>query len=238
MLEAINENRTGCFGWAIHHVVDDIPRWHFVPEHESCEHHHKNRFNLVGKSSKHLHKASTGSRDKEHDMSSENGKSWAWFITWTEFKGHYSHELGFLACASQLFGATVFWISGFTALPGIFNHLSGNLLNGIFWVPQVIGGSGFVISGTLFMIETQKSWYKPAFGVLGWYVGLFNLIGGIGFTLCPIFGFYPSLVYQSALATYWGSWAFLIGSLAQLYESLEKNPVQEISESELKEEFA
>lgn len=29
-------------------------------------------------------------------------------------------------------------------------------------------------------------------------------------------------VYQSALATFWGSWAFLIGSLFQWYESVNK----------------
>jgi hypothetical protein len=106
-----------------------------------------------------------------------------------------------------MFGATIFWISGFTALPGIYDNLSPvAVLNGVYWVPQVVGGSGFVVSGTLFMIETQKHWYQPAFSILGWHIGLWNLIGGIGFTLCPIFGF--STVhwreYQAACSTFWG----------------------------------
>jgi hypothetical protein len=45
---------------------------------------------------------------------------------------HYLHELGFLACSAQMFGATIFWISGFTALPGILNHLSPGLEDGIY----------------------------------------------------------------------------------------------------------
>jgi len=77
-----------------------------------------------------------------------------------------------------MLGATVFWISGFTALPVIYNRLTTPAaLNGAYWAPQVIGGTGFIISGTLFMLETQKKWYMPAFGVLGWHIGAWNLLG-------------------------------------------------------------
>jgi hypothetical protein len=236
MLEAINEHRTGCFGWACHELIEgQRQRLRFVPAAaQGCSHHHRNRSNIVGKPAK----AGAGdafggcggaAADDADRRDDEGGRSWSWMVGWAELWSHYCRELGFLACVAQLCGATIFWIAGFTALPGIMNHLQSNvhLLNGIFWVPQVIGGSGFVISGTLFMLETQERWWKPAFGVLGWHIGLWNLIGGVGFTLCPIFGFYTSeaLVYQSALATFWGSWAFLIGSAIQLYESLVKNPV-------------
>ena len=33
------------------------------------------------------------------------------------------------------------------------------------------------------MLETQKKWYLPAPGVLGWHIGLWNLIGAFGFTV-------------------------------------------------------
>ncbi|KAK3092202.1 hypothetical protein LTR53_019650 [Teratosphaeriaceae sp. CCFEE 6253] len=103
------------------------------------------------------------------------------------------------------------------------------------------------------MIETQKHWYQPALGALGWHIGLWNLIGGIGFTLCPvsdqieanpdhgeialtcalvalqIFGFSTAnwRILQASVSTFWGSWAFLIGSVIQLYESLSKHPVEQ-----------
>jgi hypothetical protein len=90
---------------------------------------------------------------------------------------------------------------------------------------------------------------------LGWHIGFWNLIGGIGFTLCPALGFgsksSAALEYASALSTFLGSWAFLvgrrtssfafhgvtealadfsrcriqIGSVAQWYESLDKYTV-------------
>jgi len=221
MLEAINENREGCFGWAVKEVIDDKRRaWQVNPDEDSCTHHHSNKRNLVSQRN--------GPDDVEKGHSPYQSKrTWSWCPSWTELKTHYFHELGFLACCAQLFGASVFWISGFTALPGILNHLSPGLEDGIYWTPQVVGGSGFIVSGCLFMLETQKRWYVPAFDVLGWHIGLWNLIGGLGFTLCPAFGYdvHSWAQYEASLSTFWGSWAFLIGSLIQLYESLQKHPV-------------
>lgn len=83
-----------------------------------------------------------------------------------------------------MFGATIFWISGFTALPSIYNALTTiPALNGAYWAPQVIGGSGFIVSGILFMVETQQKWYLPAPKVLGWHIGVWNLLG-VSFLIC------------------------------------------------------
>ena len=145
--------------------------------------------------------------------SSDNARNWTWIPTWHELTTHYIYEVGFLACFFQTMGATIFWISGFTALPGINNNLSPAALNGAYWSVQVIGGSGFIISSLLFMLETQQKWYLPAPKTLGWHIGLWNLIGAFGFTLCGALGFSngEEEIYQSCLATFWGSWAFLIG---------------------------
>jgi len=236
MLEAINENRTACFGWAVEQVYDSefgggghkhssekggILR--IRPDKKRCHHHHQNRKNFVGKPQETANTPSGTSAN-----GSKTDKSWVWWPSSYDLRTKYIHDLGFLACCSQLFGASVFWISGFTALPGINNKLSSAALNGAYWFPQILGGSGFIVSGTLFMIETQKHWWQPAPSVLGWHIGLWNLIGGVGFTLCPAFGIDTAswAQYQASCSTFWGSWAFLIGSLIQLYESLEKNPVE------------
>ncbi|KAG8718994.1 hypothetical protein FRC09_011761 [Ceratobasidium sp. 395] len=137
-------------------------------------------------------------------------------------------NLGFLASSIQLVAATVFWISTLTGLPGVIPGLPDDppiaISDVFYWTPQVIGGLGFVISSTLLMLEVQRAWWRPKLNSLGWYVGLFNLIGAIGFTLCGALG-YAALSsskaeYQSTLSTFWGGWAFLIGSGVQLWESV------------------
>ncbi|TKA74312.1 hypothetical protein B0A49_07607 [Cryomyces minteri] len=189
-----------------------------------CLHHHTDRKNFVGRS------ATTAlSRNSNPALSSakDSSKSWVWFPSFLELRTHYLHELGFLACLAQLIGASIFWIAGLNALPGINDRLSPGALDGIYWTPQVVGGCGFIVSGTLFMLETQEKWWKPALGTLGWHIGFWNWIGGIGFTLSPAFGYDTSewALYQACLSTFWGSWAFLIGSVLQWYESLDKHPV-------------
>ncbi|PYH75447.1 hypothetical protein BO82DRAFT_245351, partial [Aspergillus uvarum CBS 121591] len=129
-------------------------------------------------------------------------------------------DLGFWASLTQLVGATVFWIAGVTGLPGIIGHMSAPLTDGVYWVPQVVGGVCFVVSGGLFTLETQERWDRPAWRVLGWHIGGWNVVGGVGFTLCGVFGL-AGMQYQACLATFWGSWAFLWASGLQWYESLQ-----------------
>ena len=78
----------------------------------------------------------------------------------------------------------------------------------------------------LFVLETQPSWYKiRPFSSLGWHVGFWNLVGGTGFTLCGAFGLAQQLFwakYQSSCSTFWGGWAFLIGSVIQWIECLNR----------------
>jgi hypothetical protein len=217
MLEAVNENKTGCLGWAIERVLSqEKGSGHLQASKATCTHHHFNKGNLVGKG-----------RDTSL-TSSSTSKSWVWFPSMTELRTQYIHDLGFIASFAQLIGATIFWVSGFTALPGIYDHMSRPVTIIFYWTPQVLGGTGFIISGFLFMLETQSRWYKPAFKTLGWWIGAWNLIGGIGFTLCPAFGYDEKswAQYQACLSTFWGSWAFLIGSVIQWYESLDKYPVE------------
>ncbi len=116
----------------------------------------------------------------------------------------------------------------------------------------MVGGTGFIVSSFLFMLETQTRWYRPKLDVLGWHIGFWNLVGALGFTLCGALGFGSSqaaVEYAASLSTFVGSWAFLvrsvphhgrgpaavgamanamrlqIASLIQWYESLDKYPI-------------
>ncbi|KAJ5678636.1 hypothetical protein N7462_006880 [Penicillium macrosclerotiorum] len=236
LLEAVNANQTGCFGWALETELQKTEAnasesavAEVKPNKDECQHHHSNKRNLVGAGRPHLGHSLSQVGSAGYVTSSPDGKSFRWIPSWTELRTHYLHELGFLASLIQFFAASIFWIAGLTGLPGIIDHMSQRVTNGVYWVPQIVGGTGFIISGLLFTLETQTKWYRPAFGVLGWHIGAWNLIGGIGFTLCGALGPATSasgVEYEAVLATFWGSWAFMIGSTIQWYESLSKYPVE------------
>lgn len=200
ILEAINANDTGCFGWAVEELVEEEEARHrhglgLFADKALCRHHHQNKHNLVGRPQQALVPKTAA------------GRHWRWRISWHDLTHHYIYELGFLAGAAQLFGATVFGVAGFTALPGILNHLTPQWrLNAAYWIPQVVGGSGFIMSGLLYMLETQDKWWKPAPRLLGWHIAFWNLIGAFGFTLCGALGMAygnSGAQYQASLATFW-----------------------------------
>ncbi|KAL1877904.1 hypothetical protein Daus18300_002257 [Diaporthe australafricana] len=232
MLEAVNENRADCFGWALEEALGDhggggggVGGLVLRREKGWCRHHHRRKEAfLTGKG------AGVGDgKDEVDNKTSATGRRWTWWPSWYELRTHYFRDIGFLACLSQMIGATVFWISGFTGLPQVLGTLTVPAENGIFWLPQVVGGTGFIISSWLFMLETQPNWHTPAPRTLGWHIGFWNLIGAIGFTLCGALGFASGSSEACETASLWstfiGSWAFLVGSIIQWYESLDKYPV-------------
>lgn len=96
-------------------------------------------------------------------------------------------------------------------------------------VLQVVGASCFIISAIMFMLEEQTAWYLPAPLRIGWQVGFWNLLGAIGFWLSGLFGFWAVPAHRlqlwgTAMSTFWGSYAFLIGSYLQLLEAVNKHP--------------
>jgi hypothetical protein len=143
MLEAVNENRTDCFGWALEKAVEDGL---VVARREAeCRHHHSNRRSLFG-----VRRDRDGPREKDGNVEGEDGvgkeeehpqskagRRWSWWPSWYELRTHYFREIGFWACFSQMIGATIFWISGIVGIPPILKHMSTPLEDGIYWAPQV-----------------------------------------------------------------------------------------------------
>jgi len=134
-------------------------------------------------------------------------------------------ELGFIACFIQWSAMSIFLIPTLMGLLGVILVSSPVASTGvIYWTLQVIGGCGFTLASVLFMLEEQNVWWRPAPFSVGWHVGLWNLIGSVGFTLCGAYGccehLSPKAEYQSVFYLFWGSWAFMIGSLIQFWETL------------------
>lgn len=151
MLEAVNENRTDCFGWALEQAVEDgflVAR----REHE-CRHHHRDRRSLFGPrrnrdggggGERGVEEKTNGKMEREdsdggkEERSQTKGKRrWSWFPSWYELRTHYFHDIGFLGCLVQWMGATIFWIAGIVGMPSILGGMSVPLENGIYWLPQV-----------------------------------------------------------------------------------------------------
>jgi hypothetical protein len=124
-----------------------------------------------------------------HDLSFYDSGSGQW------------RDIGFTASMIQMAAATIFWIStmfvlNFLILPSMITHVieystglpgvidgfpedpSVGLTDGVYWTPQVIGGSGFVAASLLLMREEQKSWWRLAPLRVGWCV-----IGYLFFTV-------------------------------------------------------
>ena len=72
------------------------------------------------------------------------------------------------------------------ALPWIYSKISQPVLYGTYWLAYLGGGVLFVVSSGLYMLETQPNWYTPAPRVLGWWIGVWNLIGLRGW--CGLLG--------------------------------------------------
>lgn len=85
--------------------------------------------------------------------------------------------MGWLACTIQLFGVTLYGVTGVVDLPGVLSSLENWQKLGAFWVPQVVAALCFLIASLMFMLETQEKWWRLEPLVLGWWVGLWATIG-------------------------------------------------------------
>jgi len=128
MIEAVNENRTDCFGWEIKQAIEGGAGRHgdveknggegVVIREKECTHHHANKKNFVGKgkravsagvkasnqsgSSEETATAGDEAMSKEQRDMEEKRRDWIWWPSAKELRGHYLHELGFIACCSQM----------------------------------------------------------------------------------------------------------------------------------------
>lgn len=152
-------------------------------------------------------------------------QQWIWF-------GLRYRDVGFAASLLQLIGATIFWVPCIFAVPGVYTpetEANYGVWDVAFWSLQMVGATFFIVSAWAFMVEEQPAWYLPQPQRIGWHVGFWNMVGSVGFFLSGAFGLFavPQERFQisgMAGSTFWGSYAFLIGSYLQLLEAVNKHP--------------
>lgn len=107
--------------------------------------------------------------------------TWRWWPTWHALRTHHIYEIGYLACTIQLFGATLYGICGVVNLPGILSSLVPWQKEAAYWIPQIVASVCFLTAGIMFTLETQQKWNKPEPATIGWWIGIWAVIGSIGF---------------------------------------------------------
>lgn len=139
MIEAVNENRSECFGWALERALDRSGGDLLLRKQDAsdCRHHHSEKKSWVSRNDGAVDGSGSDDNKVGGVTQATAGRKWTWWPSWYELRTHYLRDIGFLACLSQWIGATVFWISGFTGLPQILNVLTVPAENGIYWLPQV-----------------------------------------------------------------------------------------------------
>lgn len=153
---------------------------------------------------------------------------WHWWPTWHALRTYHIYDIAYIACTIQLFGVTLYGVTAVVNFPTIIDSLSDGQLLAAYWIPQMVAAACFLIASIMFTLETQDEWYKPNWGSIGWWIGIWSTIGSVGFELCGAFG--PAAanhhwaLYQSDLSSMWGSAAYLVGSILQWYEAVNKNP--------------
>lgn len=240
VVEAVNANETGCYGWALEQAGEDEKKRleshrSDTPDQEKGTQLQKNSgFRADRKNCTHIHNKNRVRHaiGKEKHVKAEGqpapSQDWKWWTSWHEFRTHYVREIGFNANFVLFVGASIFWVTGLLALPGIYSNLPQGVLWGIYWLTYLVGGVCFIVSSLLYMLEAQEKWFKPAPKAVGWWVGVWNMVGSVGWTWAAALGYCSKhwCEYESELALVWAATSFFIASALLVYEAVEKWPVQ------------
>jgi hypothetical protein len=142
-----------------------------------------------------------------------------WWPSWHQFSSTYRYDLLFLAGIIQEIGAVVFAIATITSIPGVIDFTNTLLVSLSNLFPAAFGGFLFLVASILQITDAQEKCWEPLIRKLYWHVGLWNAIGSLGFLFAGALPFVGSeeARFQGILAGFWGSWAFLIGSVLQWY---------------------
>lgn len=89
------------------------------------------------------------------------GTRWIWAPSWQEFSTHLVFDLGFQASFIMGIGCTVFYIAGIASIPPLFKLIDRpDLKELVYWWPLLLGGILFVVSGILYVLESQERWVR------------------------------------------------------------------------------
>ena len=232
IIEATNENQTGCFGWAIEQTSEqalgssggnDAQSSTPLVKGSSSDENASVRVQRLG--CQHCH----GRKHGIHEQHPQASRTWEWLPSWYELSTHYIYDAGFIGSMVLAAGTIIFWVSGILSIPQLSQRLSPTALEWTYWLAFLVGGFHFATASILYMLESQNVWYAPNLRSLSWWIGFWDFVGSLGWCLSAGLGGYCGsdwCTWQSDVALLWASVAFEIGSLLLWYEAVEKYPVE------------
>lgn len=131
---------------------------------------------------------------------------------------------GWLSCALQFIGTLLFNVNTFDAMIPALGWLQQDFF---IWIPNFIGSIFFLASSYIAFIEYVHSYWKWAPSSLTWWIVGVNLLGSVAFIISAIFAFVPAhepgfdAIMISVIFTLIGAFAFFVGSLLMLPETVE-----------------
>ncbi|CAG8955789.1 hypothetical protein HYFRA_00011658 [Hymenoscyphus fraxineus] len=166
----------------------------------------------------------TANATKPPHLAMIGSPTFIWIPSLRQFTHTYMRDLTFMGCLIQFIGTFIFLFAIVTGLPGLMDLTSVPTL--FLWnlLPATLGGVLFITASMCQLLSSQDKWYRPKPLDLEWHIGVSNVIGSIGFTLAGALPFLqtPNGTLQASLASLWGSWAYLVGSILQWYCAMGK----------------
>lgn len=225
IFEATNPNRARLFGKAIEQTYDQA-----ISGDDGAESPNKAHSDGEDESLRVQHLTpdnESGARSRRP----EAGRTWEWWPTKHEFTSHYTQQTGFVGSMILAIGTIIFLISGILSLPPLTQRFSPTAMKWTYWLAFFVGGLHFAAASILYLLKSQTKWYRPTLRSLGWWVGFWDLVGSVGWTLSASFGGYCSkdwCEWQSDVSLLWASIAFFIGSSVLWYKAVEKYPLERV----------
>lgn len=153
--------------------------------------------------------ASEDAKEKSNELSNADYTASDTLLRKLAFNGHeiwtyYIRELGFLTTTIFLCSSIIFFSASIAAIITIVKD--GKIARWIRY-PQLVAAVGFLVASLLIMYQTQKTWWRPAWHNIRWYVGLGNFVGSAGFIFCSCFGLFENVYwarYQFGMSYLWG----------------------------------
>lgn len=148
--------------------------------------------------------------------------AWSWIPSLAECK-IVLRTVPFQSSLVQFIGGCILSISTVGGWPGVFAPDDLMAAQLFVFTPLAVGGTLFFFANLSLTIWLQDHWYKPKPGSAAWQGAFCSSVGSFCFALIGFFlllGDTPA----SAVASFVGSWMFLIGAVLQWYDLMAFHP--------------